>query len=57
MRGRLTCELGQVLDAAGRLEEALELHRQAVGMLEATSTGRPSDDPCSPTRTTGSVTC
>ena len=34
MRGRLTCELGRVLDAAGRLEEALELHRQAVRMLE-----------------------
>ena len=36
VRGRLTCALGQVLDAAGRLAPALELHRQAVALLEAT---------------------
>ena len=36
VRGRLTCALGQVLDAAGRLAPALELHREAVALLEAT---------------------
>ena len=36
VQGRLTCALGQVLDAAGRLAPALELHREAVALLEAT---------------------
>ncbi len=36
VRGRLTCALGQVLDAAGRLAPALDLHREAVALLEAT---------------------
>jgi DNA-binding SARP family transcriptional activator len=36
VRGRLTCALGRVLDAAGRLAPALELHREAVALLEAT---------------------
>ncbi|MGZ8750039.1 MAG: tetratricopeptide repeat protein, partial [Pseudonocardia sp.] len=35
VQGRLTCALGQVLDAAGRLAPALELHREAVALLEA----------------------
>jgi len=35
VRGRLTCQLGQVLDAAGRLGPALELHREAVRILDA----------------------
>jgi DNA-binding SARP family transcriptional activator/tetratricopeptide (TPR) repeat protein len=34
-RGDLTCRLGEVLDAAGRLGPALELHRRAVGILSA----------------------
>jgi DNA-binding SARP family transcriptional activator len=41
VRGRLTCALGQVLDTAGRLAPALELHREAVALLEATD--RPGD--------------
>jgi DNA-binding SARP family transcriptional activator len=36
VRGRLTCALGQVLDAAGRLAPALDLHHLAVALLEAT---------------------
>lgn len=36
VRGRLTCALGQVLDAAGRLAPALLLHREAVALLEGT---------------------
>lgn len=36
VRGRLICELGQVLDAAGRLGPALALHREAVRILDAT---------------------
>jgi DNA-binding SARP family transcriptional activator len=36
VRGRLVCELGQVLDAAGRLGPALALHREAVRILDAT---------------------
>lgn len=32
--GALLCQLGEVLDAAGRLGEALELHRRAVGLLD-----------------------
>jgi len=36
VQGRLTCALGQVLDTAGRLAPALELHREAVELLEAT---------------------
>ncbi len=35
VRGELTCRLGEVLDAAGRLGPALELHRRAVGILSA----------------------
>lgn len=42
VRGRLTCALGQVLDAAGQLAPALELHHEAVALLEAT------DDPDRP---------
>ena len=33
--GRLLCQLGEVYDAAGRLTEALQLHRDAVRMLAA----------------------
>ena len=33
--GRLLCQLGEVYDAAGRLSEALDLHRDAVRMLSA----------------------
>lgn len=36
VRGRLTCALGQVLDTAGRLAPALELHHEAVALLEST---------------------
>ncbi len=36
-RGALLCQLGEVLDAAGRLTEALNLHRRAVEMLDAQS--------------------
>lgn len=35
LRGELTCRLGEVLDAAGRLGPALELHHRAVGILSA----------------------
>jgi DNA-binding SARP family transcriptional activator len=35
LRGRLVCQLGQVLDAAGSLGPALELHREAVRILDA----------------------
>ena len=42
LRGRLLCALGQVLDAAGQLASALELHHEAVALLEATVD---SDDP------------
>ncbi len=35
VRGQLTCRLGEVLDAAGRLGPALELHHRAVGILSA----------------------
>ncbi|WP_232666758.1 BTAD domain-containing putative transcriptional regulator [Pseudonocardia sp. TRM90224] len=34
-RGALVCQLGEVLDASGRLAEALELHRDAVHLLES----------------------
>ena len=34
-RGALLCMLGEVLDQAGRLHEALSLHRQAVQLLDA----------------------
>ena len=34
-RGALLCRLGEVLDQAGRLHEALALHRQAVELLDA----------------------
>jgi tetratricopeptide (TPR) repeat protein len=33
--GRLLCQLGEVYDAAGRLPEALDLHRDAVRRLSA----------------------
>lgn len=33
--GALLCQLGEVLDAAGRLTEALEAHRRAVHVLDA----------------------
>ncbi|MEJ3653017.1 tetratricopeptide repeat protein [Actinomycetes bacterium KLBMP 9759] len=32
-RGALVCQLGEVLDASGRLAQALELHRDAVRIL------------------------
>ena len=35
VRGLLTCQLGEVLDAAGRLAPALERHREAVAILDA----------------------
>jgi len=35
LEGRLVCQLGEVYDAAGRLPEALQLHRDAVRMLQA----------------------
>ena len=34
-RGALLCRLGEVLDAAGRLTEALAVHRRAVELLDA----------------------
>ncbi|HEY0814427.1 MAG TPA: BTAD domain-containing putative transcriptional regulator [Pseudonocardia sp.] len=34
-RGALLCQLGEVLDAAGRLSEALDLHERAVELLDA----------------------
>lgn len=34
-RGGLLCQLGEVLDAAGRLTDALDLHRRAVELLDA----------------------
>ncbi len=34
-RGALLCQLGEVLDAAGRLTDALDLHRRAVDLLDA----------------------
>ncbi len=34
-RGTLLCQLGEVLDAAGRLNAALDLHRRAVELLDA----------------------
>ena len=34
-RGTLLCQLGEVLDAAGRLRAALDLHRRAVELLDA----------------------
>ncbi|WP_219414408.1 BTAD domain-containing putative transcriptional regulator [Pseudonocardia nigra] len=34
LEGALTCQLGEVLDAAGRLGRALELHRRAVEILD-----------------------
>ena len=39
-RGTLLCQLGEVLDAAGRLDEALDLHRHAVELLD----GEPEAD-------------
>jgi tetratricopeptide (TPR) repeat protein len=38
--GALLCQLGEVLDAAGRLNEALDLHRRAVELLD----GEPKAD-------------
>jgi DNA-binding SARP family transcriptional activator/tetratricopeptide (TPR) repeat protein len=35
LHGRLLCQLGEVLDAAGRLEPALALHCRAVAILDA----------------------
>ncbi len=35
LHGRLVCQLGEVLDAAGHLDHALELHRRAVRILDA----------------------
>ena len=32
-RAALTCQLGEVLDAAGRLDEALRMHQEAVTLL------------------------
>ena len=32
-RGALICQLGEVLDASGRLDEALKMHRKAVALL------------------------
>ena len=37
---RLLCQLGEVYDAAGRLAEALDLHRDAVRRAAATWSGR-----------------
>jgi tetratricopeptide (TPR) repeat protein len=34
-RGTLLCQLGEVLDAAGKLNAALDLHRRAVELLDA----------------------
>ncbi len=34
LEGQLLCQLGEVCDAAGRLTEALQLHHDAVEMLE-----------------------
>jgi len=45
VRGRLTCALGQVLDSAGSLQPALELHREAVALLDGTVH---PDDPVRP---------
>ena len=39
-RGTLLCQLGEVLDAAGRLDEALDLHRHAVELLDGEPEGR-----------------
>ncbi|TQM38163.1 BTAD domain-containing putative transcriptional regulator [Pseudonocardia cypriaca] len=36
LHGRLVCQLGEVLDAAGHLAPALELHRRAVRILDST---------------------
>lgn len=36
LRGRLMCQLGEVLDAAGHLGPALDLHRRAVQVLDST---------------------
>jgi DNA-binding SARP family transcriptional activator len=36
-RGALVCQLGEVLDASGRLSEALQLHQDAVRILESMS--------------------
>ncbi|HEX8519846.1 MAG TPA: BTAD domain-containing putative transcriptional regulator [Pseudonocardia sp.] len=41
LHGRLVCQLGEVLDAAGHLGHALELHRRAVRVLD---TALDSDD-------------
>jgi len=35
LHGRLVCQLGEVLDAAGHLAPALELHREAVHILDS----------------------
>jgi DNA-binding SARP family transcriptional activator len=37
-RGALLCQLGEVLDQAGRLTEALDLHRRSVELLDAEPT-------------------
>jgi DNA-binding SARP family transcriptional activator/tetratricopeptide (TPR) repeat protein len=34
LEGRLLCQLGEAFDAAGRLTEALDLHRHAVALLD-----------------------
>jgi DNA-binding SARP family transcriptional activator/tetratricopeptide (TPR) repeat protein len=36
LQGRLVCQLGEVLDAAGDLGPALDLHRRAVRILDST---------------------
>lgn len=36
LHGRLVCQLGEVLDAAGYLGPALDLHRRAVRILDST---------------------
>ncbi|GAA5118500.1 BTAD domain-containing putative transcriptional regulator [Pseudonocardia adelaidensis] len=36
LHGRLVCRLGEVLDAAGHLAPALDLHRRAVQILDST---------------------
>ncbi len=36
LQGRLVCQLGEVLDAAGYLGPALDLHRRAVQLLDST---------------------
>jgi DNA-binding SARP family transcriptional activator len=36
LHGRLVCRLGEVLDAAGHLAPALDLHRRAVRILDST---------------------